>query len=116
VSHAAAIVTSSGQLYAFGSNGLGQLGTRADATVPHPTPAPVPLPGKVGPVIQISAGGSHTLAVTASRQLYAFGDKDDGELGFGPLLGGGASNPARTPTQVRLPGAIGPVTRVSGGM
>ena len=113
-SHSLAL-TSSGQLYAFGSNGLGQLGTGADPLLPHPTPAPVALPGEVGPVTQISAGGSHTLAVTASGQLYAFGDNDDGELGIGPLLDGGESNPVPTPTQVTLPGAVGPVTGVSGG-
>jgi alpha-tubulin suppressor-like RCC1 family protein len=113
-SHSLAL-TSSGQLYAFGSNGLGQLGTGADAAVPHSTPAPVTLPGEVGPVIQISAGDAHTLAVTASGQLYAFGDNDDGELGIGPLLESGDSDPLPTPTQVTLPGAVGPVTSVSGG-
>ena len=69
-----------------------QLGTGADPVVAHPTPAPVALPGEVGPVTHISAGDSHTLAVTGSGQLYAFGGDDDGEVGIGPLLDGGESN------------------------
>ena len=33
----------------------------------------VGLPGEIGPVTQVAASGDHSLVVTASGQLYAFG-------------------------------------------
>ena len=44
-------VTSSGQLYGFGDNQYGQLGTAANNTgnTPNPTPTLVALPGRAGP-------------------------------------------------------------------
>jgi alpha-tubulin suppressor-like RCC1 family protein len=108
-------VTTSGQLYAFGLNLWGQLGnpTNANTGEPNPTPTQVALPGAVGPVTQVAAGGAHSLALTASGQLYAFGDNFYGQLG-------NASNdktqdPNPTPTRVTLPGAVGPVTQVAAG-
>ncbi len=103
------VVTASGQLYAFGSNFWGQLGSSAN-NVPNPTPTPVGLPGEIGPVTQVAAGGAHSLAVTASGQLYAFGDNQSGELGSSAN-----SVPNPTPTPVGLPGEIGPVTQVAAG-
>jgi alpha-tubulin suppressor-like RCC1 family protein/uncharacterized protein YecT (DUF1311 family) len=108
-------VTASGQLYAFGYNGYGGLGsaTNSGTGTPTPTPTPVSLPGEIGPVTQIAAGGAHSLAVTASGQLYAFGLNGTGELGSVTNIG--TSNPNPTPTLVTLPGEIGPVTQVAAG-
>jgi alpha-tubulin suppressor-like RCC1 family protein/uncharacterized protein YecT (DUF1311 family) len=109
------VLTASGQLYAFGYNFYGQLGSATDGTTnnPNPTPTLVTLPGEIGPVTQVAAGDNHSLAVTASGQLYAFGYNDFGELGS--ATNNGTNNPNPTPTLVGLPGEIGPVTQVAAG-
>ena len=71
------------------------------------------LAGEIGPVTQVAAGGNHSLAVTASGQLYAFGFNGYGGLGSATNSGTGTPNP--TPTLVGLPGEIGPVTQVAAG-
>ena len=108
-------VTASGQLYGFGYNYYGQLGRSANTSSgdPNPTPTVVTLAGEIGPVTQVAAGGNHSLAVTASGQLYAFGYNGYGELGSATNSGTGNPNP--TPTPVSLPGEIGPVTQVAAG-
>jgi alpha-tubulin suppressor-like RCC1 family protein len=111
-------VTSTGQLYAFGENFHGQLGNSSGIEVAakaHPTPTPVTLPGATGSVTQVAAGAFHTLAVTGSGQLYAFGSNYSGQLGNATNTGstGAAANP--TPTLVNLPGAIGAVMQATAG-
>jgi alpha-tubulin suppressor-like RCC1 family protein len=108
-------VTSSGQLYAFGENSGGQLGdtTNDKTSEPNPTPTLVTLPGEVGPVIQVAAGYRHSLAVTSSGQLYAFGENGSGQLGDTTHNKTGEPNP--TPTLVSLPGEVGQVTQVAAG-
>jgi YD repeat-containing protein len=108
-------VTSTGQLYAFGWNLYGQLGstTNSGTLEANPTPTLVSLPGASGPVTQVAAGFAHSLAVTSTGQLYAFGWNDDGQLGSATNNGTYKANP--TPTLVSLPGASGPVTQVAAG-
>jgi alpha-tubulin suppressor-like RCC1 family protein len=109
------VLTASGQLYAFGSNSQGQLGvaTNAGSARPNPAPALVALPGQNGAVTQVSAGGGHSLALTAGDQLYAFGSNSEGELGNPTNIS--TSNPNPTPTPVGLPGQVGHITQVSAG-
>jgi alpha-tubulin suppressor-like RCC1 family protein len=106
-------VTSTGQLYAFGDNYSGQLGSATNSTTvePNPTPTLVALPGASGPVIKIAAGASHSLAVTSTGQLFAFGYNYDGQLGS--ATNNKISEPNPTPTLVALPGASGPVTQIA---
>lgn len=116
---------SPGQLFAFGANGWGQLGNPTNSgnneeVVANPTPSPVTLPGEVGPVTQAAAGGGHSLVLTASGQLYAFGENYFGELGnpTNSLAGEekeGAEEPNPTPALVTLPGALGSVTQIAAG-
>jgi alpha-tubulin suppressor-like RCC1 family protein len=107
-------VTSTGQLYAFGSNRFGQLGNPAGSgtELANPTPLRVSLPGAAGPVVQIAAGSSHSLALTSTGQLYAFGSNEFGQLGSAD--NSGTSNPT-LPTRVVLPGATGPVSQIAAG-
>jgi alpha-tubulin suppressor-like RCC1 family protein len=109
-------LTSSGQLYAWGSNFFGQLGneTHVGTATPNPTPTPVTLPGAVGSVVQIAAGGDDTLVATSSGQLYTFGENEDGQLGVETNIG--TPEPTPTPALVALPGASGPVVQVSAGI
>ncbi len=108
-------LTSTGQLYAFGSNTYGQLGstTNEENANANPTPTIVNLPGASGPVTQIAAGTWHSLALTSTGQLYAFGDNGFGQLGSTANNGNGTANP--TPMIVGLPGASGPVTQIAAG-
>src|SRR5487761_2431405 len=107
------VLTSSGQLYAFGENTSGQLGNsegNGTSTVleAHPTPKLVSLPGQVGKVTQIAAGGFYTRALTSSGQLYSFGYNETGMLGY--EANAGTRNPNPTQTRVSLPGMEGDIT------
>ncbi len=108
-------LTSAGQLYAFGWNGYGQLGIElnSDNSTPNPTPALVTLQGATGPVTQIAAGGNHSLALTSTGQLYAFGDNEHGQLGNEANIGSEEANPM--PRVVALAGATGQVTQIAAG-
>jgi alpha-tubulin suppressor-like RCC1 family protein len=108
-------VTSTGQLYAFGDNRYGQLGNANNngVAVANPTPTPVTLPGATGPVSEISAGASQSLAVTSTGQLYAFGENEYGQLGS--MTNNGEESADPTPMLVALPGATGPVSQISAG-
>jgi alpha-tubulin suppressor-like RCC1 family protein len=108
-------LTSTGQLYAFGSNRFGQLGSQANSgsEAANPSPLPVSLPGAVGPVTQIAAGSAHSLALTETGQLYAFGSNQFGQLGSQANSGSELAN--ATPRPVSLPGASGPVTEIAAG-
>jgi alpha-tubulin suppressor-like RCC1 family protein len=109
------VVTSSGQLYAFGQNIYGELGSATNNGTPNPNPTPtlVGLPGEIGTVTQIAAGAHHSLVLTSSGQLYAFGLNGSGELGS--PSNNGTANPNPTPTLVGLPGQLGTVTQIAAG-
>jgi len=74
-------LTGSGHIYAWGQNDDGQLGTgnNLDAGTA------VAVPGQPfgDHVVAVAAGGAHSLAVTASGHVYAWGQNDDGQLGTG---------------------------------
>jgi len=108
-------VTSSGQLYAFGSNAYGELGsaTTSGTGTPNPTPTLVTLPGEIGTVTHVAAGQYHSLVATSSGQLYAFGLNLSGQLGN--AASSGLTTPNPTPELVTLPGETGPVTEIAAG-
>jgi alpha-tubulin suppressor-like RCC1 family protein len=108
-------VTSTGQLYSFGLNLDGELGieTNVGTSNPNPTPALVGLPGAVGPVVRVAAGNDHSLAITASGQLFAFGANGSGQLGN--ATNNGNANPNPHATLVSLPGAVGAPVDISAG-
>ena len=109
------VLTSSGQLYAFGENYFGQLGSPTNEAThkANPTPTLVTLPGASGPVTRIAAGEGFNLAATATGQLYAFGDNQYGQLGN--TTNNEKMEPNPTPTLVTLPGATGPVSELAAG-
>lgn len=111
------VITSTGQLYAFGRNLYGELGsvTHNGTVEPNPTPTLVGLPGATGPVTEVAAGESYSLVVTSTGQLYAFGENFYGQLG-NPTDNEVEPRKAHpTPTLVSLPGATGQVTQVAAG-
>jgi alpha-tubulin suppressor-like RCC1 family protein len=98
-------LTSTGQVLAWGSNGYGQLG---NGTITNSsTPVAVSLPsGSI--VTAIVACGYHSLALTSSGSVLAWGNSYSGQLG------NGTTTSSSTPVVVSLPsGTV--VTAIGGG-
>jgi alpha-tubulin suppressor-like RCC1 family protein len=104
-----------GDVYGFGSNGSGQLGAPVVAPGYSATPAVINLPGQSGPAIEVAGGEAHSLVLTATGQLYAFGDNTNGQLGNATNNNPAAPVANPTPALVTLPGASGPVTQIAAG-
>ncbi len=111
----AAASTSAGDVFTFGWNDEGQLGNTTSPTgnTPNPAPTLVALPAGSGTVVQVAAGIGHTLELTSTGRLYAFGDNFYGELGTAVNNGNSAPNP--TPEPVTLPGQSGAITHIAAG-
>ena len=88
-------VSESGEVYAWGRRSYGRLGLGEDELVETRSglvavlttgdallPTKVALPSGVR-VKQVSAGGSHSLAVATNGALYSFGNGGNGQLGHG---------------------------------
>jgi len=74
----------SGLVFCWGVNDRGQLGTGDGANYNQPAvvlDAGTPMAGK--PIVAISAGHQHTLALAADGQVFAWGDNSFGQLGNG---------------------------------
>ena len=95
------VVTSGGQLDAFGSNEYGELGD-ASSFADHLRPSRVSLPGASGGVTDAAGGRFHSLAVTSSGQLYAFGDNGWGQLGIANHAGATRANRRRRSWRCRV--------------
>jgi hypothetical protein len=98
-------LTSTGRVLAWGDNTDGQLGNGTTAN--SSTPVPVSLPAGTT-VTAISAGRAHSLALTSTGRVLAWGDNTSGELG------NGTTTNSSTPVPVSLP-AVTIVTAVSAG-
>ncbi len=97
--------TVSGTLQAWGDGLSGQLGTGTTGKVTRPVA--VTLPTGVT-ITEVADGGKHTVAVTSTGQVYAWGANADGELG------NGTTAPSSLPVLVSLPaGTV--VTAVAAG-
>ena len=98
-------LTSTGQLYSFGTNRHGQLGIKTNNKTQKPTPTPklVTLPGASGSITQIAAGEEHSVAATSTGQLYTWGANEHGQLARAAHTEAEEeANP--TPALVSLPG------------
>ncbi|KAL4535282.1 hypothetical protein Ndes2526B_g06182 [Nannochloris sp. 'desiccata'] len=74
-----AVVTADGTVLTFGLNNHFQLGHSIDQEQVH-IPVEVPLPE---PAIAVAAGNFHTLCLTESGHIWAWGRNKKGELGLG---------------------------------
>ncbi|WP_018800896.1 Ig-like domain repeat protein [Salinispora arenicola] len=98
-------VTSAGTVLAWGANSSGQLGD--GTTTPSSTPVAVDLP--VGTTVStIAASSSHSLAVTSTGTMLAWGANFTGQLGDGTITN------RSTPVAVDLPAGT-TVTAVATG-
>src|SRR5262249_60834665 len=88
-------LTSTGEVLAWGANRDGELGN--GSTTPSDVPIPVPL--TVGTTVKaISTGQTHSLALTSTGQVLAWGDNESGQLGIGTVTRGRTTrSPARRP-------------------
>ena len=97
-------IDSLGRVWAWGANGSGQLGDNSTTQ----RKLPVLISGFGGAIVTaVAAGGSHSLALTASGQVYAWGLNTSGQLGDNTL------SQRLTPTLV---GSLAGVTAISAGM
>lgn len=97
--HALAL-SSAGEVYVWGDNSCGQLGVGATDEADE---ADGPVAVRVGrgqTVTRVSGGGMHSLALTLSGEVYAWGDNSYGQLGDG------TTKARTTPVAVRLPNAV----------
>jgi alpha-tubulin suppressor-like RCC1 family protein len=83
-----------GDLYAWGNNQYGQLGT--GSTISTPTPTKV-----LGSVKQVESGADHTVALLTNGAVDAWGRNEHGQLG----VVGGSNHPSPTPV-MGLPAGI----------
>ena len=106
-------LTSAGDLYSFGIDDVGQLGTgepEEPNSNPNPTPTKVTFPAGVGPVTQIAVGEMTVYALTASGRLFGWGE------GFAhDQLGFEEQEPVWSPREIVLPGASAPIVRIAAG-
>ena len=79
INHVMAIRTD-GSLWGWGCNRFGQLGNGITTGMGIPNPTPVKIMDNVSVV---SAGASHTMAITTDGSLWAWGANESGQLGDG---------------------------------
>ena len=88
----------SGRAYALGLNSYGQLGI---GTVRTPIVEKLTHIAISEPLVAVSCGGCHALAVSSAGNVYAWGRNNHGQLGLGTLTGD-----VLTPVKVDLPADI----------
>lgn len=93
---------SDGTVWAWGSNGNGQLG---DGTTTD-SPVPVQVSGLTD-VTAVAAGGTHSLALKSDGTVWAWGGNSNGQLGDGTT--------ADSPFPVQVSGLEGTVTVLAAG-
>ncbi len=74
--HHTVLLTLAGEVFTFGSNQFGQLGT--GDLQPVTTPIHVKIPGIA---THIAAGSNHTVVLTTKGIVYTFGNYQKGQLG-----------------------------------
>ncbi|KAF3857462.1 hypothetical protein F7725_009321 [Dissostichus mawsoni] len=70
-------VTEDGGVHMWGDNSSGQCGLSGLSSVPNPTPVALldsdNAPLQMVPVLELACGGGHTLALSAQREVWAWG-------------------------------------------
>src|SRR5262249_12806106 len=100
--HTCALFTS-GDIYCWGANASGQVGTSFGSTTP-----PVKIPSINAKAI--AAGGDHTCALTTTGEVMCWGDNGFGEVVY-PAFG----NPTTKTIAIRLPNAVTQISAFWGG-
>jgi alpha-tubulin suppressor-like RCC1 family protein len=82
------ILNSQGQVFAFGSNGNGELGKdyQDSSLVAKCINTPVLIKSPlIGKIVAISAGDHHSLIINTKGQIFGFGINENGQLGLGDI-------------------------------
>lgn len=74
--HHTVVLTTAGEVFTFGSNQYGQLGT--GDLQPVASPVPVNIPGMAS---QVAAGCNHTAVLSSKGIVFTFGNYQKGQLG-----------------------------------
>ncbi|KAK8172304.1 regulator of chromosome condensation 1/beta-lactamase-inhibitor protein II [Phyllosticta citrichinensis] len=73
-------------LFAFGSNGSGQLGIGHDEDVHTPSATSIQAKSALTEPLRIAAGGNHTLVLTKDGAVFAAGENANGRCAFGASI------------------------------
>lgn len=96
---------SSGNLLVCGQNDVGQLGLNPDDVQEKTRPA---LVAAVADVVEVQAGGMHSLCLTESGEIWSFGCNDEGALGRNTEEEGSETKPCKVELE-------GKVVKISAG-
>ncbi|MCL2444886.1 IPT/TIG domain-containing protein [Candidatus Saccharibacteria bacterium] len=103
---------STGQIWAWGVGGAGQLGngTNENSNVPVEVDTTGVLANRQ--IIQVSAGGIHSLALDSEGNVFAWG------MGLNGQLGNGVSESSNVPVEVDMTGVLAgnPIIQISAGL
>jgi alpha-tubulin suppressor-like RCC1 family protein len=77
-------LTIPGQVFCWGANGSGQLGTGVGSYANQGWNTPQPVAGGLSFRV-VTAGDNHTCAMTATGEVYCWGDNRSGQLGSGAV-------------------------------
>ncbi|XP_044277202.1 protein RCC2 isoform X1 [Varanus komodoensis] len=99
------LITTEGKLWSWGRNDKGQLGHGDTKRVDAPKPIEV-LGSEI--VVSAACGRNHTLALTESGSVFAFGENKMGQLGLG-----NQTDAVPSPTQIMYNGQ--PITKMACG-
>jgi alpha-tubulin suppressor-like RCC1 family protein len=94
------VLLDDGRVYTFGLNDYGQLGHSPAAAA---SSSPQLVAGLPADVVKVAASHFHTLALTRSGELWAFGRNKERQLG----LGADAPAAVRAPSRVQLDDVVG---------
>jgi regulator of chromosome condensation len=95
--HIPTLFQKSGNLLVCGQNDVGQLGLDPDDVMEKTRPA---LVSEVTNIVDVKAGGMHSLALTKSGEIWSFGCNDEGALGRNTDEEGSETKPKK----IDLPG------------
>lgn len=99
-------VTSAGDVLAWGDNDFGQLGD--NTSTDHNVPIETHIPAGGGTVTRIAVGDDHSLALTSTGEVLAWGYNAEGQLGDG------TTTTRRLPVETHIP-ANATVTSLAAG-
>ncbi|EDO64470.1 AGAP011177-PA, partial [Anopheles gambiae str. PEST] len=92
--HHSLVLTSAGEVYSFGSNQYGQLGTGDLQAPAGGRPHLVRFPNGAGTIVSVAAGSNHSVVLTSRGAVYTFGNYHKGQLGREAPGGGGRTDGA----------------------
>ncbi|ETN59376.1 E3 ubiquitin-protein ligase highwire [Anopheles darlingi] len=92
--HHSLVLTSTGEVFSFGSNQYGQLGTGDLQAPAGGRPYLIRFPSGAGTIVSVAAGSNHSVVLTSRGAVYTFGNFHKGQLGReapgGGVTGGGS--------------------------